>query len=104
MDVPGPSVVSVTLPSGVMGAAPPTPATGRRPCACSCAENCETACCEKPLKRSGVAIGANCWPSSPTSGEPVATGATNETPADCPCGSCDFQSAPASCKYETARG
>src|SRR5215213_2311369 len=98
MDVPGASVVSVTLPSGVRGAAPPTPATGRSPLACSCVENCATDCGEKPLKTSGVAIGANCWPSSPTSGEPVATGATKETLVDCPCGSCAFQSIPASCK------
>jgi hypothetical protein len=66
------------------------------PCDWSCGVNCATACGEKPLKTSGVAMGANCWPRSAASGEPDATGATKLTPAVCPFGRSDFQSAPLS--------
>src|SRR6185369_4482376 len=57
-----------------------------------------------PLNTSGVAIGTICCPIKGMSGEPVETGASNETDETAGFGRVGFQSVLASCANETERG
>src|ERR1051325_2176773 len=96
IELPGGKVLPLTSPSGVIAAAPPTPATGSSPFAANCGANAASDSWLIPLNTSGVAIGVICCPIKGISGEPVETGASSETDETAGFGRFGFQSVLAS--------